>query len=236
VASADVISWGQERARARPWRGDGAIAELAPLPGSIVPSAEFVERCVSTLASRGFQEVVTAALSPIEQVPFLAAGFELRERLHLLAHDLNRLPPVSTAAIDIRRARRADRPGVLAIDKLAFGPFWRFDDAGLDEAMRATPVSRFRVALSDGELVGYAIAGRAARRGYLQRLAVDPARQRQGIGRQLTLDALRWMNRRGVDRAVVNTQLENDSALALYQSLGFRLQAVGLSVLARRLA
>jgi ribosomal protein S18 acetylase RimI-like enzyme len=236
VAPADVISWGQERVRARPWRGSDDIAEVAPLSGSIVPSTEFVERCVTTLAARGFHEVVTAALSPIEQVPFLAAGFELRERLHLLAHDLVRLPAAPTTAIDVRRARRSDRAGVLAIDRLAFGQFWRFDDAGLDEAMHATPIARFRVAVRGGDLAGYAIAGRAGRRGYLQRLAVDPARQRQGIGRLLTLDSLRWMNRRGVERAVVNTQLENDAALELYQSLGFRLQSIGLAVLARRLS
>jgi ribosomal protein S18 acetylase RimI-like enzyme len=39
------------------------------------------------------------------------------------------------------------------------------------------------------------------------------------------------MKRRGVDRAMVNTQERNDTALALYQHLGFRLQPGGLAVL-----
>ena len=39
------------------------------------------------------------------------------------------------------------------------------------------------------------------------------------------------MKRRGVDRAMVNTQEHNDSALSLYQHLGFRLQPGGLAVL-----
>jgi ribosomal protein S18 acetylase RimI-like enzyme len=236
MASTDVISWGSDRARTRPWRGSTRVAELALLPGGNVPSVEFVERCIAMLSSRGYEEVVTAALSALEQVPFLSAGFDLRERLHLLAHDLNGLPARAATEPGLRRARRADRPGVLAIDRQAFGGFWRFDDAGLDEATQATPVARFRVALCDGELAGYAIAGRAGRRGYLQRLAVDPVRQRRGLGRALTLDALRWMDRRGVDRAVVNTQLENLGALALYESLGFRLQPLGLAVLGRRVA
>ena len=68
-------------------------------------------------------------------------------------------------------------------------------------------------------------------RGFLQRLAVDPEHQGHGLGRALAIDGLRWMKRRGVDRAMVNTQERNDAALALYQHLGFRLQPGGLAVL-----
>ena len=46
------------------------------------------------------------------------------------------------------------------------------------------------------------------------------------------VDGLRWLRRRRVTQTVVNTQLDNAPALALYQRLGFRRQAVGLSVLA----
>ncbi len=81
--------------------------------------------------------------------------------------------------------------------------------------------------------VGYLVTGRAGARGYLQRLAVDPAQQRLGIGTALVVDGLRWLRRHGVQRAVVNTQESNTGALAMYEHLGFRRQAVGLSVLAR---
>jgi hypothetical protein len=43
------------------------------------------------------------------------------------------------------------------------------------------------------------------------------------------------MRRRGAARAVVNTQLGNEAALALYLRLGFRLQPGGLAVLSRDL-
>jgi ribosomal protein S18 acetylase RimI-like enzyme len=80
-------------------------------------------------------------------------------------------------------------------------------------------------------IVGYAITGRAGGHGFLQRLAVHPAWQRRGVGRALVLDGLTWLQRRGVERVVVNTQLENRKALALYESLGFRREPRGLSVL-----
>ena len=229
-AETDVIRWGAERARTGPWRGDRRVAFLMPLPDAPSPSAGFVRRCCEQLAARGFTRVVTGALAPAEQSGFLAAGFEVEEELHLLAHDLRELPPTTDVERGLRRARVADRSAVLAVDGVAFPPFWRLDSRGLDEAIKATPNARFRVA-GDPEVVGYAITGRAGRRGFLQRLAVVPERQGAGLGRALVLDGLRWLRRRRVERAVVNTQLQNERALALYEGLGFRRQPSGLSVL-----
>jgi len=228
-----VVEWGAERARIATWRGDPRLAYLAPVPESPPPSSDFLRRCVERLSTQGFESVVTPALSPAEQRPFLAAGFEPHERLHLLAHDLLELPARRPGAT--RRARRRDRRSVLAIDSAAFAPFWRLDRSGLSEALRAVPTTRFRVTRRRGLPVGYAISGRAGRQGYLQRLAVDPSHQGGGWGRALVADALHWMHRRGVARAVVNTQLGNEAALALYGKLGFRLQPSGLAVLRRGL-
>lgn len=228
----DVVRWGGQRLRVGPFRGDDHIAYVAPLPDGQPPTTDAVLRCCELLAGRGYAEVVTAALGPAESHGFLTAGFEVRERLHLLAHDLLDLPAASDASL--RRGRRSDRAAALAVDARAFESFWRLDDEGFEEAMTATPSSRFRVA-DDGRVLGYAIAGRAARRGFLQRLAVDPDAQRRGLGAALVADALRWMKRRGVDRAVVNTQERNESAVHLYERLGFRIQPGGLAVLRAQL-
>ena len=228
----DVVRWGGQRLRVGPFRGDERIAYVAPLPDGQPPSTDAVRRCCELLTARGYGEVVTAALGPAESHGFLTAGFEVRERLHLLAHDLVQLPGLDEAAL--RRGRRTDRAAALAVDARAFEPFWRLDIDGFEEAMTATPSSRFRVA-GDGRVVGYAIAGRAARRGFLQRLAVDPDAQGRGLGGALVADALRWMKRRGVDRAVVNTQERNTGAVRLYERLGFRIQPGGLAVLRAQL-
>lgn len=227
------MSSGRERVRTGPWRGDGRVAYLAPIADAPPPSAGFIQKCLGELSARGYSSVITAALSASERQPFYVAGFGDQERLRLLIHDLQVISKPS--AIPVRRARNADRASVLSIDGATFSPFWRLDEWGLDQALTATPVSRFRVAVTDGRVVGYAITGRAGTDGYLQRLAVDPAYQRRGLGRALALDGLHWLRRKGTTRAVVNTQIANTAAFSLYQGLGFRNQSSDLVVLRREL-
>ena len=244
----DTVQWGADRLRVSPWRGDHDIAYVAPAPGE-PPRPEALAQCLHTLQQAGYSSVLTSALNPLEQQPFLAQAFSVHEHLHLLRHDLEgdladpggpapafaQGPAPATSRPTMRRGRRRDRAAVLRVDHLAFDPFWRFDQSGLEDARRATPTSRFRVTVVGHAVVGYAVTGRAGPVSYLQRLAVDPEHQRHGIARSLVLDALRWARRRGAMSMLVNTQEQNDGALALYRSLGFVLEAQGLDVLERRL-
>lgn len=227
-----VVRWGTERLRVGPWRGNARLAYVAPMAETPPASSGVVRYCCSVLAEQGYVEVVTGALGAHEQRGFREAGFAVREELHLLSRPLADLPPVPDAPL--HRGQRRHRADVLAIDASAFPPFWRLDQAGLDEAMAATRSARFRVAARD-RVLGYAISGRSGTRGYLQRLAVDPAVEGRGLGRALIVDGLRWMRRRGASQVVVNTQVGNERALRLYQHLGFRLEPSGLAVLTRRL-
>ena len=232
AAPADVISWGRESARAGRWRGDEQIAYITPLPSSPLPSAEFVRRCLDTLAGRGFKRVVTAALSPLEQVGFLAAGFDVEERLHLLGVDLTTGLPDVPSGLPLRRVPPWRKSEVLAVDASAFPAFWQLDSTGLADSLRATPVRRFRMAVGpDRAVAGYAVCGRSGSRGFVQRLAVAPEHQRSGTGRRLLLDGLHWLAAGGAIRAIVNTQVGNDAALSLYVATGFKEEPVGLSVL-----
>ena len=236
VEDTDVIRRGREQVRAGPWQGDSRVAYLVPFCSGPTLSVRFVRWAMAELGARGFSRVVTSALAPVDQVAFLGAGFEVQERLHLLSHDLETLPaPNVDAPAGHRRARASDHPAVLDLDSRAFPTFWRLDGPGLDDALAATPRTRFRVITLRGDMVAYALTGRAGRRGFLQRLAVDPERRRRGLGRALVLDALRWLRRRRVERVVVNTPTGNVADLALYQSLGFRREQRGLSVLGARL-
>jgi ribosomal protein S18 acetylase RimI-like enzyme len=235
TVAAEVLQWGWERARAGPWRGDGRIAYLAPLAPAGTPSVDFLQRCIQALAARGFEQVVTSALAPAEQSGFKAVGFETYERLHLLSHALENVPSAPDVGVPMRRGRSADWPVVLEVDAGSFAPFWRLDTEGLREAIEATPVSRFRVAAPrrNGPVLAYAVTGLSGNQGYLQRLAVHPDHRRRGLGRALAIDGLRWLRRKAVSEAVVNTQLGNEAALRLYLSLGFREEPIQLSVLHR---
>jgi ribosomal protein S18 acetylase RimI-like enzyme len=237
AAPVSVICRGRERARTSPWRGAADTAMLMPAPEGPLLSVTFVHHCLETLTGQGFRRVMTAALSPLEQAGFLAAGFQVEQDLCLLAVELDdRLPPVPPGPRLRRGSRR--RPGeVLAVDHSAFPEFWRFDELALDDALCATPAVRYRVAGEEPDrLDGYAVCGRAARRGYVQRLAVRPDCQGRGIGRRLLLDGLHWMARRGATSAYVNTQRDNEAALALYRAVGFRDEPVGLAVLSAGLS
>lgn len=226
-----TLRWAGGWARLGPWRGHEEIAYLS-LGAERPPEEAFVDRCLGALRRAGYSRVVTSALAPAETLPFVDAGFAVRERLHLLEHDMAAIErPTRTT----RRARSRDRAGALEVDGRAFDAFWHIDDEGLDHAIRATPQSRFRVVEDGDAIAGYAVTGRAGEVGYLQRLAVDPDRHRQGWGTALVADALRWLRRHGVTRALVNTQIGNEPAVALYRANGFRLLPLGLTVLDRDL-
>lgn len=223
------LQCGPDRLRVGPWRSDPDVGELAALVTSRPPRPESIAAGVDALVARGYRHIVTNALSPTEQEGYFANGFEVQERLHLLAHDLRQVPD-APGSHRLRRARRRDRSRILEVDGAAFDPFWRLDELGLVDAISATPASRVRVG-GGAPLVGYAVTGRSGDRGYLQRLAVHPDAQGAGLGTALIVDALVWLRRRRCRVAMVNTQEINTSAYSLYRTIGFTDRPEGLAVL-----
>lgn len=218
------------------WHGGHGVAMLGLGPGAPPPTGHLIAEVLATLRDSGYGHVVSAALRPHEARPFLDAGFTERERLVVLARPIHRNERIERSGEQhrTRRARHSDRSAVLHVDGLAFPPPWRLDGDGLDEAIRATPSTRFRVVDQHG-VIGYAICGRAGRQGYLQRLAVSPEHQGRGVGGHLVIDAIDWLRRRRATRVLVNTQATNDVAIELYRSLGFEPDAPDLIVLERPL-
>ena len=215
------------------WRSDPSLGQITPLPGGPGINGEAIIEATGLLAARGFDSMLTSALDPAEQVPFLDAGYRVCQTLRLLEMDLTPTmeAPHPEPGLRIRPARRRDMRSILELDAAAFDAFWRFDAEALVEAAYATPRNRRRVAQRGGRVVGYIMTGRSGHTGFVQRLAVDPDHHGRGTGRILLDDSLSWLQRGGATRALVNTQPGNDQALALYRNTGFTQRPEGLAVL-----
>ena len=218
--------------RLSPWRGNAQTVQVVVVAGP-APRLHDVDRLLDYLNNRGVLTVVTTALGP-----FMEAGFTPHEHLLLLDRAVKPNDPHERGR-RTRPARRQDQDAVLALDEQAFATssaFWRFDRAALAEAGQATQVCRRRLVRgSQGQPIGHAVTGRTSTIGYLQRLAVDPSAEGQGIGSALVVDALRWLGRTGARKAWVNTQPGNLRARDLYLRHGFVERDVGLDVLTRSL-
>ena len=112
-----TLRWRGGWARIGPFRSDADVARLT-MGTDAPPSPSVIERCLGEVQARSYKAVVTNALSQADSAPFVDAGFAVRERLHLLAHDLDQLPP-STGST--RRAHRHDHAFWAAIEQLANG-------------------------------------------------------------------------------------------------------------------
>jgi ribosomal protein S18 acetylase RimI-like enzyme len=227
-----TLRFGDSWARIAPWRGGGDTAHIVVGPGAGV-STTVVHGCVERARACGYEAMLTSAVGVAESDVFVEAGFSVRERLHLLELRLRAAP--AAPGLPLERASRRDRDAVLAVDDLSFDPFWRLGAGGLQDALTATPVTRYRVGRSDRRVVAYAITGLAGTHGYLQRVAVHPDERRAGWGRAVVADGLGWLWRHGADHVYVNTQIRNRHAVALYESFGFERLPTGLCVLGRPL-
>lgn len=227
VRSTDALA----RVRLAPLSGRDDTVHLVPAAGRQLASDE-VEAVLERLVDDGIIGVRTSALDDHEAAPFIDLGFVERGRLALMSCPLTR----NTRSRDarLRRGRPRDYDQVLTLDHRCFPDLWRFDESLLDDALVATPSSRFRVAETT-ELLGYAITGVAGTTGYLQRLAVDTDQQRQGLGSALVDDGRQWATRRGATVMMVNTAVDNQAAIDFYLALGFTRRPTDLRVLECRL-
>ena len=200
---------------------------------SVVPSLDDIRRVVETLSGdRRVETLRTSALFPRSADQFANAGFTPADTLRLLRADLasgailHAIAEQRRSRVNISTMRRWNYAAAARVDRAAFGPSWGHDAAELDDIRHATPVHRARYRYDQDsrlsrELRSFAVAGASSEHGYLQRLSVDPAAQRQGDGRILTIDALVWMLRQLVPDCLVNTSVDNAPALGLYESIGF---------------
>ena len=215
------LTSGWARAVARPWNEDVAAVSLRLERGG----ARFLRACAE-LAGEWFPEVLSPATLPGSARVWSEAGFVPSDRLLLMEHGLGAL---STPNREIESGGVEPLDELHAIDSVSFEPRWRLGRFGLTKSFTATSRSVvMRVRSGDGQCLGFAISGVALGAGYLQRLAVAPQQRGIGIGRDLVDSSLLWARRHGAMTMLVNTQIDNQGAAALYHDRGFRDVAGGL--------
>ncbi len=125
----------------------------------------------------------------------------------------------------LRKLTIADYPEIIKLWKragLPYKPKGRDSRQHLAREMAASP-DLFIGAFDGKLLVGSIIASHDGRKGWLNRVAVDPDYRRQGLARMLTLAGERALRRHGIRIFGLLIHSYNQASLQLAQSLGYRL-------------
>jgi ribosomal protein S18 acetylase RimI-like enzyme len=232
-----LLDDGRVRARLRTWPHQPGVAQLVLTDHTKEPSYTTLVDWMNVLRQWDYRTVRTGALAESATATFLEHGFVCVQRLALLRSNLDRRTVLDLPRHELRPVRGAQQLAIAArIDAAAFENGWDLDVEAIVDACRATPQHRIRLAITAADrAAGYVITGRNGAAGFVQRLAVPPELEGQGIATSLLLDGLRWLQRRGVREVLVNTNFDNSRALDLYERFGFRLLPDSLRVYERSL-
>ena len=167
---------------------------------------------------------ITVAAIPLQgwlSHQLAAAKFTQTHQVAMLTWEDQNLPPESIVPDCILRLMNFDDLAVVRkLDAKAFGPIWQQSMDMLEIAFQQAAIAT--VAEDEEGIIGYQISTAGSGGGHLARLAVHPRVQGQGVGYALARDMLAQFYRRGALKVTVNTQIDNDASLALYQKVGFR--------------
>ncbi len=149
-----------------------------------------------------------------------SARFRHTHSVAMLTWENQKLPPESTVPDCILRLMNYDDLVLVKeLDREAFPPIWQQSMDMLKIAFQQASVAT--VAEDEDGLIGYQISTAGSGGGHLARLAVHPRAQGEGVGYSIVRDLLKQFYRRGALSVSVNTQLDNEASLALYQKAGF---------------
>ena len=126
-----------------------------------------------------------------------------------------------TAPIALRPAVAADLPALRALwDRCGLHPSASDTDARLARLIEFTP-GLFLAAERDGDLVGSVMASWDGRRGWINRLAVDPAARGGRLGDRLMAEAERRLAAIGCDKVNLLIEPDNAGVERFYRRLGY---------------
>jgi len=128
------------------------------------------------------------------------------------------------AKVDVRKLAIQDYDAMIKVWELAglpYKPKGRDSRENTAKQMKLFP-EFYLGAFQGNKLVGVVIASYDSRmKGWINRLAVDPAYQRQGVAEQLVKEAEESLKKRGAKIFCALIELPNDKSVGLFQKIGY---------------
>jgi ribosomal-protein-alanine N-acetyltransferase len=133
---------------------------------------------------------------------------------------------IETTDIILRRAVASDLAGILEVEQLSFVHAGERFDRDRIKYLIINPRSIVTVVMRDQQLLGWAagivwLRGREPW-GRVYALAVHPLARGQRLGLRLLTDMIDSLRARGAGRTFLEVRVDNDAAIRLYESVGFR--------------
>jgi ribosomal-protein-alanine N-acetyltransferase len=119
----------------------------------------------------------------------------------------------------LRKMMVEDVPAVHAIDEDSFTLPW--PERSLRFEVSDNPAARCWVAELDGQVVGMLVLWLIVDEAHIATLAIQPDYRRQGLAKQLLVEALRTAYQEGARQALLEVRAGNEAAQAMYRTFGF---------------
>jgi ribosomal protein S18 acetylase RimI-like enzyme len=121
----------------------------------------------------------------------------------------------------IRPLAQPDADAVVALwERCGLVRPWNDPRADIERKLSEQP-ELFLVGETEGAISATAMAGFDGHRGWVHYLAVDPALQRQGLGRAIMAEVERLLVERGCPKLNLQVRSDNQKVLGFYRGLGY---------------
>jgi ribosomal-protein-alanine N-acetyltransferase len=207
------------------WRHRAVVAtilETAATGGAV----DLFHGLAARAAELGFELIVASEQAERRRAEFYAATmFEILEDIVVYELPRIRTRPLGPSELRFTRFEPSDRATfdeLIELDHRAFPWMWWNSRDEFVQYFNAPGVAIDVGRDADGEMVAYVGMTRFRSWGHLDRIAVSPELQGQGVGR-IALDyAVTTLANGGARRVGLSTQARNTRSRRLYESYGFR--------------
>ena len=127
----------------------------------------------------------------------------------------------------IIQLQKEDIPEIIALWKRAGLPYKPRGRDTLENLQRQITLDfvSFLGMKSNGKLIGTILVNHEGRKGWLNRIAVDPQFQRREIALKLIEAAEKWLDERGIEIYTVLVETWNKKSMALFERADYKLHS-----------